>query len=226
MPFPSSQVLIFDFDGTLADTFGVGLGIFNQLSAEFGFRPIQEHEIPAARKMTARQLIPAYGISLRKVPQIASRGLKLLHARMGEVEPFAGIPDALRKLKARGFTLGILTSNSEDNVRLFLERHQLELFDFVCTSSRLFGKAREIRRLLKKFRWQKDRVVLFGDECRDIEAARETGLPIVAVTWGFNTPEALRALSPAALLEEPGQLLEFFPAPPQENLLAPGTAST
>lgn len=211
MPFSHCSVLIFDFDGTLADTFGVGLGIFNQLSAEFGFRSIADEEISAARKMSARELIDAYGISHRKVPQIAARGLKLLHARMGEVQPFAEIPQVLQTLKARGYTLGILTSNSEDNVRLFLNRHGLTMFDFVRTSSRLFGKAREIRYLFRKHRWPKDTVALLGDECRDIEAAQKAQLPIVAVSWGFNSQEALTAQSPVALIHQPQELLELFP---------------
>ncbi len=217
MPFSQSKVLIFDFDGTLADTFEVGLGIFNQLSEEFGFRPIVEAEIPAARKMTARELIEAYGISHRKVPQIAARGLKLLHGRMGEVRPFAAIPEVLQTLRSRGYVLGILTSNSEENVRLFLQRSGLEIFQFVRTSSRLFGKAREIRHLLRKYRWAKQEVVLFGDECRDIEAARKSGLPIVAVSWGFNSPEALAKLQPEALISQPAELAQLFSGPAEEK---------
>jgi phosphoglycolate phosphatase len=214
VPFAHCSVLVFDFDGTLADTFGVGLGIFNQLSAEFGFRPIMDEEIPAARKMSARELIDAYGISHRKVPQIAARGLKLLHARMGQVQPFAEIPEVLRTLKTRGYILGILTSNSEDNVRLFLDRHELTMFDFVRTSSRLFGKAREIRHLFREHRWPKETVALLGDECRDIEAAQKAQLPIVAVSWGFNSQEALAAQSPAALVHHPQELLSLFPELP------------
>jgi phosphoglycolate phosphatase len=122
------------------------------------------------------------------------------------VQPFAGIPEMLRLLKQEGFILGILTSNSEENVNLFLQRHNLELFDFVRSSSRLFGKAREIRGILKKGRWAKEEVIFIGDECRDIEASHKAGVRVAAVSWGFNTPEALLALQPAALLHEPQEI--------------------
>lgn len=211
MSFSPCHVLIFDFDGTLADTFEVGVKIFNNLSTEFGFRPITEADLPTARKMTARQLIAEYGISQRRVPQIAARGLKLLHARMHEVNPFTGISDVLHELQKRGYILGILTSNSEENVRLFLQRHNLDIFQFVRTSSRLFGKAREVRHLLRKHKWNSTEVAFLGDECRDIEAAQKVGLPMVAVSWGFNSPEALTALTPHALIHQPEDLLAIFP---------------
>jgi phosphoglycolate phosphatase len=201
-----ARVLIFDFDGTLADTFAIAVQVFNQLSAEFGYRAVLDEELPAMRKMGAREVMREFGISSGSVPKLAHRGLKLIRARMDEVQPFAGIPEMLRLLKQEGFILGILTSNSEENVNLFLQRHNLELFDFVRSSSRLFGKAREIRGILKKGRWAKEEVIFIGDECRDIEASHKAGVRVAAVSWGFNTPEALLALQPAALLHEPQEI--------------------
>jgi phosphoglycolate phosphatase len=201
-----ARVLLFDFDGTLADTFEIAVQVFNQLSGDFGYRPVTEEELPAMRKMGAREVMTEFGISTGTVPKLAHRGLKLIRARMDEVRPFAGIPEMLRSLKEAGFILGILTSNSEENVNLFLQRHDLELFDFVRSSSRLFGKAREIRGILKKGRWSKEEVIFIGDECRDIEASHKAGIRVAAVSWGFNTTEALLALEPAAVLHHPEEI--------------------
>ena len=207
----SPKVLLFDFDGTIADTLTVSVGIFNAMSEEFSYRPIPEEEIPAARKMGVREIIATYGISLLSVPKIAHRGLKLLHARMDDINPFVGIPEVLHQLKARGYILGILTSNSEENVSLFLRRHQLEIFDFISSSSRLLGKARVIRQILKKNRWSKKEVIFLGDECRDIEAAHKTGIGMVAVPWGFNSRDALCAFHPEQIVETPAEILHLFP---------------
>ncbi len=201
------KAILFDFDGTLADTFEVAVGIFNQLSEEFGYRPVLEADLPAARKMGAREIIEEYGISSRRLPLLASKGLKLLHEHMCEIQPFEGIGPLLRDLHSRGIQLGILTSNSEENVTIFLKRYDMEVFDFIRPSSRLFGKARVIRSILKKNGWKQDEVLFVGDECRDIEAAKKAGIRMVAVTWGFNTHEALAALDPTDLISHPAELL-------------------
>jgi len=200
------KTILFDFDGTLADSFVIAVGIFNQLSSEFGYRPVQDAEIPAARKMGARQVMQEFGIRATVMPALAQRGLRLLHERIADIKPFAGIPEVLSELKSQGHRLGILTSNSKDNVTAFLKRHDLEIFEFICSSSRLFGKAREIRRLLKEKKISPQEVIFIGDECRDIEAGHKAGIQMIAVTWGYNTPEALAALRPALLVDHPEEI--------------------
>lgn len=210
MGTPTDRVVVFDFDGTIADTFDAALSILNRLSGEFGFRTLQPSEIETAREMTVRQLLKFLGIPMTMMPKIAHRGVKELHSRISEIKPFPAIPDVLRELHRRGFRLGIITSNSQENVAQFLQMHDLELFDFVCTSSRLFGKAREIRGVLKRFRWKSQQLFFVGDECRDIEASQKSSIPIAAVSWGFNTPTALAAMNPTHLIHEPAELLRLL----------------
>lgn len=203
------KVLIFDFDGTLADTLPVAIGIFNTMSREFSFRPVEDDDLPVVRKMSTLQIMDYFGISLTSVPRIAARALKLLRERVDEILPFPEVPATLRALKERGFILGILTSNSEENVTAFLRRNDLEVFDFIQSSSRLLGKARVIRSILKRNRWTPGEVLLFGDECRDIEAAHKAKIPVAAVTWGFNTKETLEALSPTFVFDRPEDILDL-----------------
>lgn len=129
---------------------------------------------------------------------------------MESIQPFAGIPDALDELRSMGFVIGLLTSNSRENVEVFLRNHNLPPFDFVSPSSRLFGKAHDLQKILRKRRVQAADVFYIGDECRDLEAARDVGIPALGVTWGFNTAEALAEFRPAALLEEPLEIPRFF----------------
>lgn len=204
------SLALFDFDGTLADTLQAGVEIFNTLSDEFGFLPIPPGGLPAARAMSARQLMKAHGISIASVPKIAARGLKLLRARMDTIDPFPGIPEALAGLRDLGLEVALLTSNSKENVEVFLRRHSLPPFSFISPSSRLFGKAHDLQKILRKRRLKPRDVVYIGDECRDLEAAREVGIRCIGVTWGFNTPEALAEFHPAALLHAPQDIPGYF----------------
>ena len=91
----------------------------------------------------------------------------------------------------------------------FLTRHHLPYFEFVRCSSKLFGKGREIRRILRQEKLSPSEILYIGDETRDIEAAKETGLRMAAVTWGYNSESALLAMAPDHLISSPGELLNL-----------------
>ncbi|MEI6376251.1 MAG: HAD-IA family hydrolase, partial [bacterium] len=149
------------------------------------------------------------GIKSWRVPMIAKRGLQLLHERIDLIDPIAGMPEVLAELYARGNRIGILTSNSEANVSAFLRRHDLPYFNFIRTSSKLFGKGREMKKILKQEKVTAPGVLYIGDETRDIEAAKEIGLRMAAVTWGYNSAEALAAMNPDHLITSPGDILRI-----------------
>ncbi len=203
------RLLLFDFDGTLADTRTIAHGILNDMSREFGFRELPHEQLEEARRMSTREFIRHLGIRSWRVPSIAHRGLQLLHERIHLVEPISGMPETLELLREQGVRMAILTSNSQANVEVFLHRHHLSCFEFVKSSSKLFGKGREIRRILKKEKLAPQEILYIGDETRDIEAAKETGLSMAAVTWGYNSTEALQALQPEHLINTPTDLLNL-----------------
>jgi phosphoglycolate phosphatase len=206
------RVVMFDFDGTIGDTLEAGFEIFNVLAAEFGFRPMGRDELPHLRDMRTRELMRHAGISAAKLPRISRRGTQELSRRIDSIRPLPGVPELIRELARRGHILGIITSNSEANVRTFLANHGLEHFAFIRSSSKLFGKSREIRAALKGLGAGAHEVLFIGDETRDIEACKKEGVPIAAVTWGYNSPHALRAMEPEFLVDSPAEILALVPA--------------
>lgn len=208
-------MVIFDFDGTIADTLTNGFEILNLLAAEFGYRPLAEEDIPKARDMRTREILKFLNIPTRKMHRIARRGTEELGRRIHAIQPLPGMPETLGETQALGFRLGILTSNSDDNVRAFLQNHQLEIFEFVKTCSKLLGKGRVLRGLLKNHNLSPKDVLFVGDEVRDIQAAQETGVHVAAVTWGYNSRKALESQEPDYLLESPTELLDLLKKFPQ-----------
>lgn len=209
-PFTRPKLLIFDFDGTLADTFAAGLEILNVLAEEFGFRRLEDADVPKARDMHTRQLMKFLGIPMSRMSRIARRGSEELTDRMPGVVPLPGIPELLNVLKDEGFEFGILTSNSEANVRMFLKNHGLEYFSFIRSSSKLLGKSRELRVLMKSRGVRAEDILFIGDETRDIEAAQKAGIRIAAVTWGYNSGRSVEAMKPDFLFDKPGDLVAFL----------------
>ena len=202
-----ARFLLFDFDGTIADTRTIALKILNELSEEFKFRFLPEEELEEARNMTTQKLIRFLGIRRWRVPFIARRGLVKLQERILEVQPIAEMPEILMQLRERGFRLGILTSNSEANVTAFLKHHKIDCFEFIHTSSKLFGKAREMRRFMKEQHLKPEEIIYIGDETRDIEATKAVCIRMAAVTWGYNSAKVLSSMSPDFLFDTPSHLL-------------------
>ncbi len=208
-PSRSAKVLLFDFDGTIADTRPLAFEILNELAEEFHFRTLLEKEIEEVSHMSTREFIRFLGISYLRLPLITRSGLIKFQAVSEKVQPILKILHVLEELKTRGFRLGILTSNLESNVLTFLEKHQFYSFDFISTSSKLFGKCSQIRRLMKKHQLKADEIIYIGDETRDIEATKAVPIRIAAVTWGYNSASTLASMKPDFLFHRPEDLLTF-----------------
>lgn len=212
--------VVFDFDGTIADTFLEGFRILNTLADEFGFQKLPLDELEGARNFSTRDLIKKLGIPKMKLPRISKRGTELMTDNISEIKPCAGMLDLIRDLHQRGYLLGILTSNSETNVSVFLKKHDIEVFEFIKSSSKLLGKGSIIRRILKDQKLQPKDILFVGDEIRDIEAAQETGIHMAAVTWGYNSPKVIKASGPDYLFDLPQQIADLlvdFPPLPKAN---------
>jgi phosphoglycolate phosphatase len=124
------------------------------------------------------------------------------------VRVFDGLPGVLRELLNQGVRLGILSSNSRENILACLRGNGLEdVFTFVMGYPRLFGKAKAMRRLLRSEGVPAEQFLYVGDEVRDVEAAQKAGVDVAAVTWGFQTPEVLSSLEPTYLIHHPTDLL-------------------
>ena len=202
---------IFDFDGTLADSFTTAHRIFNQLAPRYGFKPVEDCDVETMRRKTARDFLAARGVSLLILPILAMQARHELAKHIAGVPTVPGIAEVLPLLRQQGHRLGVLTSNATENVEAFLRTHHLQdYFEFVHCSRDVFGKDRRVKALMRKFRLEPDQVIYVGDMDADIHAAQKAGIRIAAVTWGYQAPEVLSVLHPTWLLDTPFQLTEIL----------------
>jgi phosphoglycolate phosphatase len=206
------RAAIFDFDGTVADTFEEMFRVLNGLSGEFGYRPAAPDETELLRGLGPVEVAKRLGVKWHQLPLIVTRARQELAHAMPRVQPFAGIAEALAELRRRGLAVGLLTSNNRVNVQLFLDRHPIE-FDFISTGSGLWTKHRRLARLLKREGLSRDQAAYIGDEVRDIEAGRKLGMRSVAVAWGYTTAQLLAAQAPDRLVHSPAELVDALVVP-------------
>lgn len=200
--------LIFDFDGTLVDSFHAVMGMFDRLADEFNFRKISSDEIDGLRDLTSRELVKYLQIPIYKIPSVLRSARKYMHSEMQTLLPVKNLPEMLQELHDMKIPMGILTSNSSENVIAWLERHKMQhLFNFIHIESSYFGKKRILKKILKAYKINKSQAFYIGDETRDIEAAKECDVYSVAVTWGFNSEKILSQHKPHYVVRKPEDIL-------------------
>ncbi len=204
------RALIFDFDGTIADTLGETRNIFNQLAPDYGIRQVEEHEMAGLRHLSLKQILKELEIPKRRVPSIIARGTGMMRQNIDRLELIDGMKDALAGLRDHTENFGILTSNTTANVDVFLRNHGIrDLFDFVSSTSKLTGKARHLRAIRKTFSLKHSEMVFIGDELRDVKAAQKANIPHAAVSWGFNSRESLAKSKPTYLFDKPEEFSQL-----------------
>jgi phosphoglycolate phosphatase len=207
------RTIIFDFDGTLADTLEESRRIYNLLAVDYSLREVLAEELPQLRNFSLLELLDHLGIPKRRVPTLLSRGTSMMRSNISRLPLIPGIGEILPEMRSGAKSFGVLTSNAEENVDLFLKAHGLrEHFDFISSTSRLTGKSGHLRAIRKTFSLHAEEMLYVGDEIRDIKAAKKAGIAMAAVTWGFNSAESLAAESPEHLVREPHELLKLVPS--------------
>jgi phosphoglycolate phosphatase len=120
------------------------------------------------------------------------------------------MPESLKGLHAGGYRLLVISSNSERNVRIFLRASELETFFEGVYGGAAINKAAVLRKVMRRNRLAAADCFYIGDEVRDVVAAAKVGIEPVAVTWGYQTAEALKKYHPYALATKPSDLLRIF----------------
>lgn len=207
---PRYRLVVFDFDGTLADSWPWFLANVNRAAERYGFRPLPMDRLDEYRSLAPRELVARLGLPLWKLPQVA-RGMRAaMAADLAGIRLFDGALALLRALRARGVRTAIVSSNSRDNIARVMGADGVALVDHFGCGAPLFGKRSLLRRVARAAGARPPQVLCVGDEQRDIEAARALGMAAVGVAWGFAAPAALAACSGQPVLTDWGALLELL----------------
>lgn len=200
------DLVIFDFDGTLADSFPFFLQVHDTLAHRHGFRPLAGEDLQALRALPTRALFARSGLSHWRLPWVARDFRRAMAAADAPVPLFPGMAEAIIALRGSGSRLAILTSNSRSNVERALGPSLASAFEWIEAGAPMFGKARRLRRLAARLGVGPARILYVGDQAADAEAARAAGMAFGAVAWGYAPLHSLDAQQPARRFREVAQL--------------------
>ena len=200
------SLAIFDFDGTLADSFPWFVSVLDQTSDKFGLNQVKPEEIGALRDLPSREVLEYLKVPSWKLPSIAIYMRGLFTEGSAAIPLFAGAADMLATLRGAGVKLALVSSNSEANVRQVLGGAAADIDHYACGST-LFGKAQKFKTVLKALGQRAEGTIGIGDEVRDIEAARQSRLAAGSITFGYNSQQALAAAKPDFLFDSYDELV-------------------
>lgn len=198
----SKKVIIFDFDGTLADSLNLFIEISNYFADKYSFKKILPEQIEYIRSLSSNEIRKFLGVPIYKMPFLAPRFRKRTYSFVNKLKLFDGIEDLIKSLYEKGYVLGIISMNSAENVNKFLnEKKLLSFIDFVYSANVFQGKEKIIKKWLNINKCKYSKVIYVGDEIRDIISCKHSGVPIIAVSWGYNTKYSLEKHNPNYLTD-------------------------
>ncbi|MCL1631571.1 HAD hydrolase-like protein [Sporolactobacillus sp. CPB3-1] len=203
------KAILFDFDGTLADSKAAFLSSYNVLAERHHYKKLTDADFERFKGYSMKKRSNVLGIPFHKIPFLIGEFARLHQRSMASVPLMEGVREMLNALNASGYTLAILSSNDEKNIHAFLEHHHLDCFSEIMCSRQLFAKDRLIRKYLRQHRLIGSEAIYIGDEERDILASRKSGVQSVWAAWGFDGIENVRRAHPDFIAYEPAHVLRI-----------------
>lgn len=203
------KTIIFDFDGTIADSFATLVGIFEEITSRK--QKLKPKEIESLRGQPLKGILKHLKIKKWQIPSLLIKGKRAMAIKITKIKPFDGLPQVLKKLHDEGYQMFILSTNSSENISTFLKTNDMHsYFRRIYGDIGLRSKSSALRKVMKKEHVRRSECVYIGDEVRDVEAAKKAGITHISVGWGFNYPETLKNAQPTALASQPPELITIL----------------
>lgn len=211
------RAVVFDMDGTLLHTMPDLARAANEAFARMGFPEKTQDQMLAHMGLGGQQLIERI-IPEEAGPDVRQEAFDLWRALYIQsdyalTEPFEGMVDAVRAIRALGVKTAILSNKFDEGARKLAELHFPGLFDVVQGDAPPLPRkpdAASLLRVLDMLGVGADEAVYVGDTIVDVQTAHNAGVACVGVSWGYDAAAPLPKDELAAFVREPAELAELL----------------
>jgi len=213
------QAVLFDLDGTLLDTLADLADASNAALRSLGCpeHPYQSYKLFVGDGVESlvRRALPAERCEPATIAQCVARMRQEYSRHWGDkTHPYPGIVELLDALLARGIHRAVLSNKPDDFTRLCVSRF-LPWGNFTAVVGQQSGLAKKpdpagARKIAAQFGLAPAEILYLGDTNTDMQTAVAAGMFPVGATWGFRTPEELRASGAQVLVDNPLEVLELL----------------
>lgn len=202
------KIIIFDFDGVLADTFDTFYPLMRDVMkcVDLSLTPNQYRNFFTGN---VHKSIKNF-INNKKKYEAAmkfrnSNYDKYYNNRHSGAKLFIGTIEFLKKIN-KSYILTVASSGRVNNIINLLERNRVKnLFSLVIANSDT-SKAGMIKEILGKFDKKAEASIMITDTVGDIKIAKKLGLKTIAVEWGFHNAKTLKQSKPSCLVNNFNEL--------------------
>ena len=138
-------VVIFDFDGTICDSFTQFIQVFNGIAPYYNLIPVSNKDLEDIHNYETEYVIKKHGVTAWTMPIVVYHMRYNMKQLIPTMALCKGIKEAIQEMRNKGIVMGILTSNSQEVVHTFLKHNNLSGFQFIFTGSGIFGKAKNLK---------------------------------------------------------------------------------
>ncbi len=144
------NTLIFDFDGTIVDSVGIGIEIYNEIAEEYNFKKLNPSDLIELGKLPIAKKCNVLGITLAQIPLLAHKVNEKFKDNISKIKVFDKMKEVLHTLDKEKYSLHIISSNTESTIKEVLQRNDLDIFKSIYSSKNIFGKHHVINSFIKK----------------------------------------------------------------------------
>lgn len=191
LPQQNMKLVIFDFDGTIADT---SEGILD--SHRFALKTMGR-EIPSEeelRGVIGANLVKTYIEKFGFTDLDARTAVRIYRERYAEIgihkaTLYSGFEDVVKKLKYEGYKVGVATLKAEKFAKIMLDEMGInDYFDEVCgmDANDGFSKSELILKCCDLCECKEKETILVGDSPNDFLGAKQAKVDFIGVTYGFG----------------------------------------
>lgn len=209
----SFNYIVFDFDGTIADSRSVFILLYNELAHKHGYGILTDENLDELRSLSIPQRCKALGVPLYKIPFIAAAIIKKYKVAVAGLQFNEGMKELLLLLQDNNIRFAVLSSNSKENIAEFFSLNDMAVAN-IYSSRSVFGKHILINKFLKHKNLKPSEILYVGDELRDVVACHKSGVKVAWVSWGFDTEQSLKNNKPDYHIDSPAQILSLVLAKP------------
>lgn len=206
-------LIIFDFDGVLADTLHDLIHFGQEVCDELGIRHVvKKDDLSNLESMSFASFGRTCEVPEHLVDEFVQRCLKRFAEKKSPPAIFNGLSTTVRNLALKN-TLAIITTNSSQNGNAFLIEHGLDKCIQAVYGIDIPGsKAQKISIARNRFSAdaKRESVFMVGDSLSDIRAAKEASVTSIAVTWGHQSLEHLLRGDPDYVVHFPHDLIDVI----------------
>jgi len=198
------NVLIFDYDGVIVDSFDIFMKNFIVACKKQGFENIaSKKEFLKLFENNMYESMFAMGMTKDQILKIVYYMRDALIENQDKIKVFPGIIQVLQKLSKEN-NMVIVTSNDTNVVKKFLKSGNMDFFNEIFGSDKASSKIEKIEKIKKKY--PNSKYFYIGDTQGDIIEGSNAGVKTVAVTWGWHEKEQLEEVKPDFILNSPKEL--------------------